>query len=62
VNDRSSLRLASALVFGGELLFIAVGIFHPDRLPAYSHPAVFEENANTAYWGAAHMGQFAEIQ
>jgi hypothetical protein len=59
VNDRFSFRLASALVFGGELLFIAAGIFHPDRVPANSHPAVFEEYAKSAYWGAVHMGQFA---
>jgi hypothetical protein len=62
VNDRSSLRRSSALLFGGELLFIAAGIFHPDRLPANGHPAVFEEYANSAYCGAVHMGQFAEIQ
>ncbi len=59
MNDRFSFRLASALVFGGELLFIGAGIFHPDRIPANSHPAVFEEYANSAYWGAVHMGQFA---
>jgi hypothetical protein len=40
-------------------LFIAAGIFRPDRVPANSHPAVFEEYANSAYWGAVHMGQFA---
>lgn len=59
MNDRTSFRLASALVFGGELLFIAAGIFHPDRVPANQHPEVFVEYANSAYWGAVHMGQFA---
>jgi hypothetical protein len=58
VNDRSSLRLASALVFGGELLYIAAGVFHPGRVPANQHPEVFAEYANDAYWGAVHMGQF----
>jgi hypothetical protein len=61
VNDRSSFRLASVLAFGGQLLYIVAGVFHPDRVPANSHPAVFEEYANSAYWGAVHMGQFAGI-
>src|SRR5438067_13768783 len=61
VNDRTSFRLASALIFGGELLFIGAGIFHPDRVPANQHPEVFAEYANSAYWGAVHMGQFAGI-
>src|SRR3982750_1449223 len=59
MNDRSSFRVASALIFGGELLFIAAGVFHPDRVPANQHPEVFAEYANSAYWGAVHMGQFA---
>jgi hypothetical protein len=58
VNDRSSFRLASALVFAGELLYIAAGVFHPGRVPANQHPEVFAEYANDAYWGAVHMGQF----
>ena len=58
MNDRFSFRLASALVFGGELLFIASGVFHPGREPANSHPAVFAEYATDANWGAVHMGQF----
>src|SRR3954471_22746473 len=59
MNDRSSFRVASALIFGGELLFIAAGIFHPDKVPANQHPEVFAEYAKSAYWGAVHMGQFA---
>src|SRR5215207_2568118 len=58
VNDRTSFRVASALILGGELLFIAAGIFHPDRVPANEHPAVFAEYASSANWGAVHMGQF----
>jgi hypothetical protein len=61
VTDRTSFRFASALIFGGQLLFIAAGIFHPSREPANSHPAVFAEYANSAYWGAVHMGQFAGL-
>jgi len=59
VNDRTSFRLASALIFGGELLFIAAGVFHPGSVPPNQHPEVFAEYANSAYWGAVHMGQFA---
>ena len=58
MNDRSSFRLASALVFGGKLLYIGAGVFHPGRVPANQHPEVFAEYANAAYWGAVHMGQF----
>jgi len=58
VNDRSSFRLASALVFGGELLYIGAGQFHPGSVPPNQHPDVFAEYANSAYWGAIHMGQF----
>ena len=61
MNDRSSFRLAAALVFGGELLYIAAGVFHPGRVPANQHPEVFAEYANDAYWGAVHMGQFLGI-
>jgi hypothetical protein len=43
------------------LLFIAAGSFHPDREPTNNHPAVFAEYANSACWGAVHMGQFAGI-
>ncbi len=58
MNDRSSFRLASALVFGGELLYIGAGQFHPGSVPPNQHPDVFAEYANSAYWGAIHMGQF----
>ena len=61
MNDRSSVRLASALVLGGELLYIGAGVFHPGRVPANQHPDVFAEYANDAYWGAVHMGQFLGI-
>ena len=57
MTDRTSFRFPSALIFAGQLLFIATGIFHPAREPANSHPAVFAEYANSAYWGAVHMGR-----
>lgn len=59
MNDRPSFRLASALIFGGELLFIGAGMFHPATVAANQHPEVFAEYANSAFWGAVHMGQFA---
>lgn len=58
MNDRSSFRLASGLVFGGELLYIGARQFHPGSVPPNQHPEVFAEYANSAYWGAVHMGQF----
>ena len=58
MNDRTSFRLASAMIFGGELLFIAAGAFHPGAVPPNQHPDVFAEYANSVYWGAVHMGQF----
>ena len=58
MDDRSSFRLASALVFGGELLYFGAGQFHPGSVPPNQHPEVFAEYANSAYWGAVHMGQF----
>ena len=61
VSDRTSFRLPAALIFGGQLLFIAAGIFHPGSVPANDHPAVFAEYATSAYWGAVHMGQFAGL-
>jgi hypothetical protein len=61
VSDRTSFRVPAALIFGGQLLFIAAGIFHPGSVPANDHPAVFAEYATSAYWGAVHMGQFAGL-
>ena len=61
MSDRPSFRLPGALIFGGQLLFIAAGIFHPGSVPANDHPAVFAEYATSAYWGAVHMGQFAGL-
>jgi len=50
--------MAAALIFGGELLYIGAGQFHPGSVPPNQHPEVFAEYANSAYWGAVHMGQF----
>ncbi len=56
--DRSSFRLAAALVLGGKLVYIGAGQFHPGSVPPNQHPEVFAEYANSMYWGAVHMGQF----
>ena len=61
MSDRTSFRLPAALIFGGQILFIVAGIFHPGSVPANDHPAVFAEYATSAYWGAVHMGQFAGL-
>ncbi len=58
MSDQSSFRLAAALVFGGKLLYFGAGQFHPGSVPPNRHPEVFAEYANSAYWGAVHMGQF----
>jgi uncharacterized protein DUF4386 len=55
--DRPSLRLSAALLLAGQLLFIVVGLFHPDG-DANDHPAVFVEYANSGSWTAVHLGQF----
>jgi uncharacterized protein DUF4386 len=55
--DRASLRLSATLLLGGQLLFIVVGLFHPDG-DANDHPAVFAEYAGSGSWKVVHLGQF----
>jgi hypothetical protein len=55
--DRASLRLSAALLLGGQLLFIVVGLFHPDG-NANDHPTVFAEYAGSGGWKVVHLGQF----
>ena len=55
---RASLRLSAALLLGGQLLFIVVGLFHADGV-ANDHPAVFAEYAASDSWKVVHLGQFA---
>jgi hypothetical protein len=57
--DRQLLRLAATLLVVGELLYVVIGLFHPDRENANSHNATFAEYANSAQWTAIHLGQFA---
>ena len=57
--DRNSVRLSAALLLVGQLLYIVVSQFHPDREAANNHPAVFAEYAGSGIWTAVHLGQFA---
>jgi hypothetical protein len=57
--DRQSLRLSAILLFGGELLYLLAGIFHPEGAVANDHLAAFTEYANSAQWTLIHLGQFA---
>ncbi len=57
--DRKLLRLSSTLFFIGVLFSMLAGIFHPDRENANHHAAAFAEYANSNYWTALHLGQFA---
>ena len=57
--DRTSLRLSATLLLVGQLLYIVVSQFHPDREAANNHPAVFTEYAGSGIWTAVHLGQFA---
>lgn len=58
--DRRSLRLSATLLLVGQLLFIAITLFHADG-EANNHPAVFAEYAASATWKAVHLGQFAAM-
>ena len=52
------LRLSASVVFTGVLISILAGLFHPDRAPANTHPAVFAEYAASDTWTLVHFGQF----
>ncbi|WP_433784138.1 hypothetical protein ACQPX6_28535 [Actinomycetospora sp. CA-101289] len=56
--DRSTLRLSAALLVVGFVLYVVVGLFHPDG-PANDHPVVFLEYASSPSWTVVHLGQFA---
>jgi uncharacterized protein DUF4386 len=57
LSARASLRLSATLLLGGQLLFIVVGLFHPDG-DANNHPAVFARYAGSGSWTVVHLGQF----
>jgi hypothetical protein len=55
--DRKTLRLSAVLLAAGFVLYVVVGLLHPDG-PANNHRAVFAEYAGSANWTAVHLGQF----
>jgi hypothetical protein len=57
---RSSLRLAAALLLGGQLLSIGITQFHTGG-EANTHPAIFAAYAASESWTAVHVGQFAAM-
>ena len=56
--DRKTLRLSAVLLVVGFILYVIVGLLHPDG-PANNHSVVFAEYASSASWTAVHLGQFA---
>src|SRR4051794_16543543 len=56
--DRSLLRAAATLLIVGEIVYMVMGILHPERENANDHVAVFTEYAASAQWTAIHLGQF----
>jgi hypothetical protein len=57
VINRCTLRLSAALLVVGFVLYVVVGLLHPDG-PANDHPAVFLEYASDPNWTVVHLGQF----
>src|SRR5437773_1051926 len=57
-ESQRTLRVPATLVFGGVLISLVVGFFHPDRAPANDHAAAFAEYAHSDAWIAVHLGQF----
>jgi len=58
--DRTSLRLSSMLLLGGQLLYIVVTLFHAGG-DANNHHAIFATYAANAIWTAVHLGQFVAM-
>ena len=56
--DRRTLRLSAVLLVAGFIVYVIVGLLHPDG-PANNHRVVFAEYASSASWTAVHLGQFA---
>jgi len=56
--DGKALRLPAVLLAAGFVLYVLIGLLHPDG-PANSHALVFAEYARSTNWTAVHLGQFA---
>jgi len=57
-SRRSLLRLSATLLLVGQLLYVAVTLFHTGG-EANNHPAIFAAYAGSAIWVAVHVAQFA---
>jgi len=55
--DRRTLRLSAAMLVIGFIVFVVVGLLHPDG-PANNHRVVFAEYASSRDWTVVHLGQF----
>src|SRR5690242_15627566 len=56
--DRKTLRLSSALLAAGFVLYVVAGLLHTGG-PANNHRVVFADYAASGDWTAVHLGQFA---
>ena len=57
-ESQRTLRVGATLVFGGVLISLVAGFFHPNQAPANDHAAAFAEYAASDVWIAVHLGQF----
>ena len=58
--QRPALRLAAALLLGGQIAYIAITQFHAGG-HANEHHDIFETYAHDQVWGAVHLGQFGAM-
>lgn len=59
-TSSASLRLSSALLLVGQLLYIVVTQFHAGG-EANDHPTIFAVYAGSGNWTAVHVGQFVAM-
>lgn len=57
-SDRPLLRMSTALLLVGQLLYVGITLFHTGG-EANDHPAIFAAYAGSASWTAVHVAQFA---
>ncbi len=60
MTDRSSLRLAAALLLAGQLLYIVITLFHAGG-DANDHATIFATYASSGSWTIDHIGQFTAM-
>lgn len=59
-SSRAALRLSAGLLLAGQLLYIAVTLFHAGG-DANNHPAIFAAYAANRIWIVVHLGQFVSM-